>query len=140
MGAAGDIDNMEVVRHEYDSARKQVGTLGGGNHFIELQKGSDNHIWIMIHSGSRNIGKKVADFYNKKARSLNTSWNKKLNVKQDLAFLPCDMKEAQKYVNILNKGTHGFNVTNHLLETSAKTGQNVDKAFEMLGNAIRARV
>jgi hypothetical protein len=50
------------------------------------------------------------------------------------------MKEAQKYVDILNKGTHGYHVKNHLLETSAKTGQNIDKAFEMLGNAIRERV
>jgi len=33
--------------------------LGGGNHFIEIQKGSDGHIWIMIHSGSRNLGFKV---------------------------------------------------------------------------------
>ena len=50
------------------------------------------------------------------------------------------MKEAQKYVEILNKGTKGFHVQNYLLETSAKTGLNVDKAFEMLGNAIRERV
>ena len=45
-----------IVFKEYSSALRQVGTLGGGNHFIEIQKGDDNHIWIMIHSGSRNIG------------------------------------------------------------------------------------
>ena len=90
-------DNMKIVRQEYDSARKQVGTLGGGNHFIEIQKGSDNHIWIMIHSGSRNIGKKVADHYNKTAKMLNERWNKKFLVKQDLAFLPYEIKEAQNY-------------------------------------------
>ncbi|MHA1200554.1 MAG: Rab family GTPase [Candidatus Heimdallarchaeaceae archaeon] len=50
------------------------------------------------------------------------------------------LKDAQKYVNILNKGTESFNIKNHLIETSAKTGQNIDQAFEMLGNAIRARV
>ncbi len=49
------------------------------------------------------------------------------------------MKDAQKYVDILNKGTTSFNITNHLLETSAKSGQNIDIAFEMLGKAIRAR-
>jgi len=47
--------NLPIVEQEYESARSQVGTLGGGNHFIEIQKGSDGHIWIMIHSGSRNI-------------------------------------------------------------------------------------
>ena len=32
-------------------AKHQLGTLGGGNHFIEIQKGSDGYIWFMIHSG-----------------------------------------------------------------------------------------
>jgi len=50
------------------------------------------------------------------------------------------MKEAQKYVDILNKGTKSFHITNHLIETSAKTGENIDAAFEMLGTAIRERV
>jgi len=92
-----DIDKMKIVRQEYNSARKQVGTLGGGNHFIEIQKGSDDHIWLMIHSGSRNIGKKVADYYNKTAKALNERWNKKLNVKQDLAYLPFETEEAGQY-------------------------------------------
>ncbi|GAH73459.1 unnamed protein product, partial [marine sediment metagenome] len=56
---------LVVVNAELASAAHQVGTLGGGNHFIEIQKGDDNHIWIMIHSGSRNIGLKVANYYNK---------------------------------------------------------------------------
>ena len=47
---------MPIVTSQYESALKQVGTLGGGNHFIEIQIGSDGYIWIMIHSGSRNIG------------------------------------------------------------------------------------
>jgi tRNA-splicing ligase RtcB len=97
-----DIDKMTIVRQEYDSARKQVGTLGGGNHFIEIQKGSDDHIWIMIHSGSRNIGKKVADYYNRTARSLNEKWKKRINVKQDLAFLPFEIEEAHNYFNEMN--------------------------------------
>ena len=69
----GDINDLPVVQREYQSARKQLGTLGGGNHFIEVQKGSDGSIWLMVHSGSRNIGKQVADHYNNIARSLNRS-------------------------------------------------------------------
>lgn len=69
----GALDELPVVKREYKSARKQVGTLGGGNHFIEVQKGSDGHIWLMVHSGSRNIGKQVADHYNNIARSINRS-------------------------------------------------------------------
>ena len=60
-----------IVEQHFESARKQIGTLGGGNHFIEMQKGSDEHIWIMIHSGSRNIGLKVASHYNDLAKTLN---------------------------------------------------------------------
>ena len=59
--------NSEVIVNNWDKARSQIGTLGGGNHFIEIQKGSDGHIWIMIHSGSRNVGKQTADYYHKLA-------------------------------------------------------------------------
>jgi tRNA-splicing ligase RtcB (3'-phosphate/5'-hydroxy nucleic acid ligase) len=54
----------KIVKQELQSASYQLGTLGGGNHFIEFQKGSDGYIWVMVHSGSRNIGKKIADYYN----------------------------------------------------------------------------
>lgn len=66
-----DIDKLEIVKRRYISAAKQVGTLGGGNHFIELQKDDEGFMWIMIHSGSRNLGKQVGDYYNEKADMLN---------------------------------------------------------------------
>lgn len=47
---------IPIVAQEWDKALFSLGTLGGGNHFIEIQKGSDGHIWIMIHSGSRILG------------------------------------------------------------------------------------
>ncbi len=43
--------------------QKQIGTLGGGNHFVELGKDDEDNIFLIIHSGSRNLGKMVADFY-----------------------------------------------------------------------------
>ncbi len=94
--------NMPVVDREYDSATKQVGTLGGGNHFIEIQKGSDGHIWVMVHSGSRNIGYKVADHYNRLAVKLNEKWNSPVPKAHQLAYLPLDSKEAQQYINEMN--------------------------------------
>ncbi len=93
-----DISSMRIVNREYKSALTQIGTLGGGNHFIEIQKGSDGHIWIMIHSGSRNLGKKVADSYNKLAIFLNERWHTKVDKKQELAFLPIDTEEAREYL------------------------------------------
>ena len=91
--------NMDyIVAHEYNSALKQLGTLGSNNHFIEVQKGSDGHIWVMIHSGSRNLGWKVADHYNKLAIELNEKWHTKVPKKWQLAFLPVDSKEGQMYL------------------------------------------
>lgn len=87
--------NLPIVEQEYDSAQYQVGTLGGGNHFIELQKGSDGYIWIMIHSGSRNIGYTVAKFYNDKAKKMNEIWN--FDYQKDLAWFPADSEEFHQY-------------------------------------------
>ena len=56
---------LNIVSKGYDKALKQIGSLGGGNHIIEIQKGSDGFIWVMIHSGSRNLGYSVAKHYNK---------------------------------------------------------------------------
>ncbi|MAO66003.1 MAG: RNA-splicing ligase RtcB [Balneola sp.] len=92
--------NLPIVEQEYDDARTQVGTLGGGNHFIEVQQGSDGFVWIMIHSGSRNIGYTVAKHYNKQAKKKNESWHAK--VPKDLAFFPKDSEEFNDYINEMN--------------------------------------
>jgi len=81
--------------------RLNLGTLGGGNHFIELQADTDGVIWLMLHSGSRNLGYRVANFYHRLARSLNDKW-RTLIPSPDLAFLPLDAEEGQKYVRDMN--------------------------------------
>lgn len=48
-----DIDKLEIVKRRQVAILKEIGTLGGGNHFIELQKDEEGLLWIMIHSGSR---------------------------------------------------------------------------------------
>lgn len=93
----GQDENL-IIKQEYENARKSVGTLGGGNHFIEIQKGDDEHIWIMIHSGSRNLGLKVANHYNKLAIELNKKWHSKVPKEWELAFLPVDNEEGQAYI------------------------------------------
>lgn len=67
------------------------------NHFIEIQKGDDGHIWLMIHSGSRNLGYKVAKHYNKIAIELNEKWYSLVPKKWELAFLPLDSEEGKTY-------------------------------------------
>lgn len=89
--------NNPIAAREYEKALLQLGTLGGGNHFIEIQKGSDGFIWVMIHSGSRNIGKQVADYYNKAAVALNEQWCSAVPKEWRLAFLPMNSKEGKLY-------------------------------------------
>ena len=96
------VGDLPIVNSQYSSALKQIGTLGGGNHFIEIQKGSDGHIWIMIHSGSRNLGKQVADHYNNIAKELNKKWYSQVPKEWDLAFLPIDSEEGQAYIREMN--------------------------------------
>ncbi len=97
MPSLENVPEHGIVHRQYTAAKKQIGTLGGGNHFIEIQRGSDRHVWIMIHSGSRNIGMKVAKHYNKLAIHLNERWHSSVDKKQDLAFLPIETQEAKDY-------------------------------------------
>lgn len=94
-----DIDKLEVVKLRKHSIRYEVGTLGGGNHFIELQKDEEGTLWIMIHSGSRNLGKQVGDFYNKIAATLNERWYSVVSPEIRLPFLPRETSEFGKYWN-----------------------------------------
>lgn len=76
----------------------QIGTLGGGNHFIELQEDQDGYLAIMVHSGSRNFGYKVANFFNKKAKELNRKENSPVPPQWDLAYLPVKHELGKAYI------------------------------------------
>ena len=89
---------LPIVEREYESACHQLGSLGSGNHFIEIQKGSDGYICFMIHSGSRNIGLQVANHYNKIAVKLNKRWHSEVPSEWQLAFLPLETDEANTYL------------------------------------------
>ena len=91
------IDDLLIVKRQYMSALKQIGTLGGGNHFIEMQSCNNGYLWLMIHSGSRNLGLQVAEHYNKVAKKLNALYFSTIDPKADLAFLPFVTDEAHAY-------------------------------------------
>ncbi len=57
----------DMVGENYDDALKTLGTLGGGNHFCEIGYDEDNHIWIIIHSGSRHLGHTIGTYFMKEA-------------------------------------------------------------------------
>ena len=92
-----EIDKLNVISQHYESALLQIGTLGGGNHFIELQRDEQGTLWIMIHSGSRNLGKKVGDYYNKVASALNERWYSSVPKNINLPFLPVGSREFTQY-------------------------------------------
>lgn len=94
-----DIDKMEIVSRRYNAIHHEVGTLGGGNHFIEFQKDTDDNLWIMIHSGSRNLGKQVCDYYNDIAAKLNRMYHSSVPADYRLAFLPQGTREFGMYWN-----------------------------------------
>ncbi len=77
----------------------QIGTLGGGNHFIELQEDDEGFLAVMIHSGSRHFGKTVCDYFHNRARELNQKWHSQVPEEYRLAFLPADSPEGRQYIN-----------------------------------------
>ena len=87
--------------HVKDLAGKNLGTLGGGNHFIEVQAGDDDRVWLMIHSGSRHLGNIIAKHYHKTALLLNTKKNMWIPAK-DLAYLPVTSPEGKAYIEDMN--------------------------------------
>ena len=97
-----DLKKLPVVENHYKSIHHQVGTLGGGNHFIELQRDGEGWLWIMIHSGSRNLGKQVGDFYNKKAKWFNELYYSKVESELMLPFLPLKTHEFNEYWDEMN--------------------------------------
>ena len=92
-----DLDQLKVVKLQQENIRHQVGTLRGGNHFIELQRDEEDTLWIMIHSGSRNLGKKVGEYYNQVAATLNEKWYSTVKPEIQMPFLPRESKEFGMY-------------------------------------------
>ena len=95
-----DHDAPSVIsRNDLSRAVSQLGTLGGGNHFIEVCiDAADDHVWLLLHSGSRNIGKTVAERHINKAKGL----MQKLAVglaDRDLAYFAESTPEFQAYLD-----------------------------------------
>lgn len=88
----------QVVEKQYNRAQHQLGTLGGGNHFIEIQVDEHDGVWVMIHSGSRNLGKQVADYYNEWASEDNIMNYSQVPRSAELGFFHRDHSGFAEYV------------------------------------------
>lgn len=107
--ASAVLDRAKAEGEKYESDRElipqidegyfQVGTLGGGNHFIELQQDEDGLCCIMLHSGSRHFGNIVGQHFNRIARALNERWYSAVDLSWNLPFLPVDTDEGRRYLD-----------------------------------------
>lgn len=119
--------DIPIIQEELFSARHQLGTLGGGNHFIEIQQGDDGFIWLMIHSGSRNFGLKAANEYHRLAKTL-CAKSKTSLPDPDLSYLPADSRDGRDYLNAMNfcldfaRANRALMVTRCMDAISAVTG------------------
>ncbi|WP_069791976.1 RtcB family protein [Cyanobacterium sp. IPPAS B-1200] len=84
------------VQRLEDKAIKQVGSLGGGNHFIELCLDTEDQVWLMLHSGSRHIGNQLAECHIRTGKELAKMANDKLP-DPDLAYFVKGTKEFEDY-------------------------------------------
>ncbi|NJP48197.1 RtcB family protein [Actinacidiphila epipremni] len=91
-------DLAEAVHFRAERAAQQIGTLGSGNHFLEVCLDESGSVWLMLHSGSRNIGKELADHHIGQAQKL--PHNQGL-VDRDLAVFVADTPEMAAYRNDL---------------------------------------
>lgn len=102
-------------------ARNSIGTLGGGNHFIELNEDNEGHLYLVIHSGSRNLGKQVSDAYQKIAVNLLATRAEKDYLTKQTAYVDGqemddylhDLKLAQQYA-ALNRQTMAEVILEHM--------------------------
>lgn len=74
-----------------------LGTLGGGNHFIEVCLDTENYVWVMLHSGSRNIGNRIGNYFIEKAKEEMLKYHIKLP-DTDLSYLPEGTEIFKDYV------------------------------------------
>jgi len=84
----------EITEANIGTARLSLGTLGAGNHFIEIQMDEEDNLWVMVHCGSRNLGLKVCNHYNNIAKD-------KVDA-GELSWLDADSIDGQNYITEMN--------------------------------------
>jgi tRNA-splicing ligase RtcB len=83
------LDTANKIGMEEITMTHSIGTLGGGNHFIEIDVDENDNAWLLVHSGSRNFGKRIADYWQDIAKKLCEKFFVK--VPKGLEFLPMDL-------------------------------------------------
>jgi RNA-splicing ligase RtcB len=100
--SANDINELSTkTGQDLDRVIGSIGTLGGGNHFIEIDKTDEGQYWLLIHSGSRNFGLKVANYYQDKAKELLKTMFVGADAYKGLEYLPVGFG-AEEYLKAMH--------------------------------------
>ena len=91
----------EIIGDYWKKAAPQLGTLGSGNHFIELCIDENQDVWVMLHSGSRGIGNMIGSYYIEKAKKTMEKFFIHLP-DSDLAYLPEDTDDFNEYMDAVS--------------------------------------
>ncbi len=123
---------------EVEAAWYQLGTLGGGNHFIEIQADEHDMLGIMIHSGSRNFGYKIANYFNEKARSYSRKHGGNQAVKHQLAYLPADSVSGMDYLEWMQLALTFARENRHIMMEKVKSIVRETFTDAVFGESINA--
>ncbi|MCL2398925.1 MAG: RtcB family protein [Defluviitaleaceae bacterium] len=130
-----DLTELRCAKHmKMERAILSIGTLGGGNHFIELAKDEDENLFLIVHSGSRNLGKQAAEYYQKMA--VKDLKEKDIAAPKSLAYVSGslfddylhDMAMIQNYADINRKAI--------IKELEKRVGFSVEDSFSTIHNYI----
>lgn len=125
----------ELIKHPvlaeacFPSGWYQLGTLGSGNHFIELQEDEQGMLCVMLHSGSRNLGLQICDYFDRLAAKLNQEWKAALPKSYQLAYLPVECEAGQSYIAWMNMALTFAQENRRCLK---------ERTFEVLREVVRS--
>ncbi|MES2910553.1 MAG: RtcB family protein [Pseudomonadota bacterium] len=125
------------IKAKSTSMESQLGTLGGGNHFIEICLDESQNVWVMLHSGSRGTGNAIGRYFIEKAKEECERWHIKLP-HDDLAYLPEGTKVFDDYVKAVHWAqTYALENRAVMMDLVLKAlRKSISKPFEITQEAI----
>jgi tRNA-splicing ligase RtcB len=132
----GDFSQIEKA---FQKAGPQLASVGGGNHFVELQVSTDGEVWLMVHCGSRGYGWNTADFFFKEGAKLRGIPNNR----REESWLRIDEPLGQQYWNFHNSAANYAIANRHLIVegirqvTEQVFGAEIDIYYEISHNLVQ---
>jgi tRNA-splicing ligase RtcB len=133
----GITKSNRAINESIDKATKQMGTLGGGNHFIEICLDENQNVWVMLHSGSRGIGNMVGNYFINVAKEEMQKYYITLP-DQDLAYFPEGTYNFEEYTHAVQwaQDYAFFNRQAMMQDVLGVLGKLIDKDFYLVDEAI----